>query len=171
MYFEYAGDPSRNDHAILAPTHKHDGFESQQKYRRSKRLAERELRDFMHGMNVPELRDEFTSAIAKIAKKAAALKRDGSYVGSKDRREGVTAERLEERLGGNPLYELAKTDCAYDPDVMRDLTEEASEIVSELGLLDRFGYEPSEWRPVLPSYHQVNQRYHEAKKEQKAAPK
>lgn len=173
VYFEYAGDPSRNDHKKIAPTNQYVGYEDEHRFRHSKMLAQWDLQDFLHGLNVPELRDEFTKAIAKIARKANAIKRHGRYIASTNRRDGVTAERIEERLAGNPLYEITKGGCSRDDEKMRAYMKEAFQIVDELGLSERFGYrdENGEYYRKMPSYHEVNQLYHETKRELKTAPK
>lgn len=173
VYFEYAGDPGRKDHNKIAPTNQYVGYEDEHRFRLSKTRAQWDLQDFLHGLNVPELRDEFTKAIAKIARKANAIKRDGRYIASKNRRDGVTAERIEERLAGNPLYEITKGGCSVNDEKIRAYMKEAFQIVEELGLSERFGYRDrnGDYVEKMPSYHEVNQLYHETKRELKAAPK
>lgn len=162
FYLEYSGDPSRNDRDYKAPTRQYRGHDDTPDYRCSRDLAASELNDFLNALHVPELRDEFVTAVAKIARKASHIKHAASQVESAKNSDGVGVTRIKERLAGNALFELEVSDYSQTDDERRALVREAHEICDELRLREKFGY--SEEHRTLPSYHEINKLYHETKK-------
>jgi len=162
-YLEYAGDPARNDHHLSAPTKQYKGHDDAVEYRHSREDAQKDLDLLVSALDVPELRDEFVSAVAKIARKASQIKHAASNARNNSKPDGVTASRLRERWAGNALFELEVRGYEFTDQEKREISREVREIVDELGLREKFGYTGG-MDFQLPSYHEINKLYHQMKK-------
>jgi hypothetical protein len=166
-YLEYAGDPSRNDHSYLAPTRQYRGHDDRGGYPRSRKFAGYDLHDFISALDVPELRDEFISAVAKIARKAGHIKTAALDVRLSKNPDGKKVTKTRERWSGNALFELEVNNYHLSDEALSDLYQEGRDICEELNLREKFGYRHDH---NFPSYHEVNALYHQMKKDGRGGP-